>query len=65
MVQYVVTYGTGRNYVSLHTRSKNGLKSYLELKGYFKTEAYEETKASKAGAILQSSYYDGNRKFTI
>ena len=51
--------------MSRHTRFNNGRKFYLELKGDFKTEAYEETKAAKANAILQSAYYDGNRKFTL
>ena len=31
----------------------------------FKTEAYEEIKASKGNAILKSAYFDGNRNFTL
>ena len=65
LVQYFGTSVTGRNTVSRHTRFNNGRKCYLKLKGHFKTEAYEETKAAKSNAILQSAYYDGNRKFTL
>ena len=65
LVQYVGTSGTVRNTVSLHTRSKNGHKCYLDIKGHFKTETYEETKSSKANAILQYAHYDGNRKFKL
>ena len=45
--------------------SNNGCKCYLELKGHFKTESYEETKTSKANDIIQSAHYDGNRKFAL
>ena len=38
---------------------------YFELKGNFKTEAYEDTKVSKANAIIQNAHYDGNMKFTL
>ena len=48
-----------------HNRSKNGCKCFIELKGYFKTEAHEDTEDSKANYILQSADYDGNRKFTL
>ena len=51
--------------MSHHTRSKNGRKCYLELKGHSKTEAYEETKYSKANAIQHIAHYNGNRKFTL
>ena len=65
LVQYVGTSGTGINTVSRHTKSKNRRKCYLEIKGNIKTEAYEETKASKANNIVQSAHYDGNRKSTF
>ena len=51
--------------MSGHTRSKNGRKGYIELKGHFKTEYYEETKEYKANTILQNAHYDGNRKFKL
>ena len=54
LVQYVGTSGTVRNTVFCHNSSKNGRKCYLELKENFKTEAYEETKASNANDIIQS-----------
>ena len=53
LVQYVGTSRTGINVVSRHTRLKNGRKCYLELKVHFKTESYEETKASKANNTLK------------
>ena len=59
LVQYIGTSGNG------HTRSKKGRKCYLEIKGDLKTEAYEETKASKINAILKFSHYDGNRNLTL
>ena len=65
LVQYFGTSGTGKNLVSCYTMSRNGLNCYLELKGDFKTKAYEETKASKSNAILQSGHYDVKRKFTL
>ena len=34
-------------------------------KGTLKTEAHEETKYSKANAIIKIAHYDGNRKFTL
>ena len=49
--------------MSCHTRSKNGCKCYLESKGDFKSESYEEKKASKDSAILQIAHYNGNRNF--
>ena len=54
LVQYDSTYGTGSNTLYRHTRSKNGHKCYLELKGHFKTETYEETNTSKVYYILQN-----------
>ena len=51
--------------MSCHNRLKNGRNFYLEIKGNFKTEAYEETKASNANAIIHSAHYDGIRKFTL
>ena len=44
---------------------KCGWKCYLELKGHFKTEYFEDKKASKENIILQSANYDGNRNFTL
>ena len=38
---------------------------YLEVKGYFKNESYEDTKISKANVILQGAHYDGNSNFTL
>ena len=52
LVQYVGTSETGINTVSRHTRSKNVRKCNIELRGHFKTEANEDTKASKANTIL-------------
>ena len=52
LVQYVGISITGSNTVSCHTRSKNGCKCYLDRKGHFNNEAYEETKDSKANAII-------------
>ena len=65
LVQYFGTSVTVSNTMYHHTRLNNGCNCYLELNGNFKTEAYEETKDSKADDILQSAYYDGNRKFTL
>ena len=65
LVQYLGTYGTSRNTVSHHTRINDGNKFYPKMKGRFKTEAYEEAKASKANNILKRLYYYENRKFII
>ena len=64
-VQYFGTSGTGSNTVSCNTSSNNGRKFYIELKVIFKTEAYEDTKYSKANDILQSAHYYENVKFTL
>ena len=65
LVQYIGTSGTGSDIVSIHTRSNSGRKCYLEPKINFKTEAYEETKASKVNVIIQIAHYDENRNFTL
>ena len=65
VIKCVCTYETGSNTVSCHTRYNNGSKCYLVLKGNLKTEAYEETKASKSHYIIQSTHYDGNTNFTL
>ena len=65
LVQYFGTSVTGSNTVYRHTRSKNGRKCYLELKLNFKTECYEDTKASKTNDILQSSHNYKNRKLIL
>ena len=65
LVQYFGTSVTDINNVSCHTSSNNGCMYCLELKLNFKTEAYEETKSSKANPILQSAYYYGKRNFTL
>ena len=65
MVQYIVTYGTGRNTVYHNNSSKNGHKFYIKLKGYFKIKFDEKKKSSKANVILQSAHYYENRKFAL
>ena len=65
MFQYFSTSRTGINTLSCHTSSDNRRKCFFELKGNFKTEFYEETKASNSNDVLQSAHYDGNRKFTL
>ena len=65
LVQYVSTYETASSTVYRHTRSNTVHKCYLEIQGNLKTEYYEEKKASKANAILQSVHYDGNRNSTL
>ena len=44
LVQYVGTSGTGINTVSCYTRSNIVCKCYIDIKRYFKIDAYEETK---------------------
>ena len=58
LFKYVSKSETGGNTVSRHTSLNNVCTCYLELKGDFKTKAYEEIKASKANAIPQSAQYD-------
>ena len=66
LVQHVGATGTGFNIISRHKYSKNRRKCYLELKGYFKTASYEETKpCSTEKKIRHARYFGERRNFTI
>ena len=56
----------GWNWISAHTRTKDGRAAYLSMKTHYLGESYQDRLRSNAEAVIERSFYDGtSRNFTL
>ena len=56
----------GWNWISAHSRTRDGRAAYLSMKTHYLGESYQDRLRSNAEAVIERSFYDGtSRNFTL
>jgi hypothetical protein len=65
VISHMTHGGFAWNWVSSYERTRNGREAYIALKTHYLGDSYQARIKSAADAVLQKTYYDGNRSFTF